>query len=90
MKYVNVEEYIKRLATAQGIDVLNLVKGMQEVEAEMEQQQQSAMQMEMAKQAGSFASAPMADPTKNPNLREALDAQAIAGAEDDGGAGELS
>jgi len=32
-------------------------------------------------------SAPMADPTKNPNLREGLDAQAIAGAEDDGGAG---
>ena len=90
MKYVNIEEYIKRLATAQGIDVLNLVKGMQEVEEEMAAQQEDAMQMEMTKQAGQFASSPMADPTKNPNLREGLDAQAIAGAEDDGGAGELS
>ena len=33
--------------------------------------------MELTKQAGQFASSPMADPTKNPNLREGLDAQAI-------------
>ncbi|MAI95081.1 MAG: hypothetical protein CME45_08720 [Halieaceae bacterium] len=87
MKYVNVEEYIKRLATAQGIDVLNLVKGMQEVEEENAMQQEQAQQMELTKQAGQMMSAPMADPTKNPNLREGLDAQAIAGAEDDGSAG---
>jgi hypothetical protein len=67
MKFVNIEEYIKRLATAQGIDVLNLVKGMQEVESEMQQQQQAAEQMEMTKQAGQLASAPVNDPTKNPN-----------------------
>ena len=38
MKNINANEYIKRLATAQGIDVLNLVKSM-EVQAEMQQQQ---------------------------------------------------
>ncbi len=43
--------------------------------------------MELTKQAGQMMSSPMADPTKNPNLRQELDAQAIAGAEDDGGAG---
>ena len=29
--YINPEEVVKRLAAAQGIDVLNLVKSMQEV-----------------------------------------------------------
>jgi hypothetical protein len=70
MKYINPDEAIKRLAAAQGIDVLNLIKSMQDVQAETQQQQQMAQQMELTKQAGQLASAPMMDPTKNPNLND--------------------
>jgi hypothetical protein len=78
MKYINPDEYIKRLATAQGIDVLNLVKSMQEQQASMQQQQAQAQQMELTKQAGQLASAPMMDPSKNPQAMEMMN----------GGAGE--
>jgi hypothetical protein len=53
--YINSEEVIKRLAAAQGIDVLNLVKSMQEVQQEQAQAVQQQGQMELAKQAGQFA-----------------------------------
>lgn len=53
--YINPEEYIKRLAASQGIDVLNLVKSMQEQQAEQQQAMQQQQQMEMTKQASSFA-----------------------------------
>ena len=44
-QYINPDEVIKRLAASSGIDVLNLVKSMQELQAEQEQamQQQQAM-----------------------------------------------
>ena len=71
-KFINPDEYIKRLATAQGIDVLNLVKSMSEIQGEMQQQQQMAAQQELVKQAGQFASSPMADPTKNPQAMEMM------------------
>ncbi len=66
--YVNPEEVIKRLAAAQGIDVLNLVKSMQEVQQQEAVAMQQQQQMELAKQAGQFASAPINDPSKNPQL----------------------
>ena len=71
-KYVNPDEYIKRLATAQGIDILNLVKSMSEVQGEMQQAQQAMTQNELVKQAGQFASAPMMDPSKNPQAQEMM------------------
>ena len=71
-KFINPDEYIKRLATAQGIDVLNLVKSMSEIQGEMQQQQQLGAQQELVKQAGQFASSPMADPTKNPQAMEMM------------------
>ena len=71
-KFINPDEYIKRLATAQGIDVLNLVKSMSEIQGEMQQQQQMMAQQELVKQAGQFASSPMADPTKNPQAMEMM------------------
>ena len=79
MKYINPDEAIKRLAAAQGIDVLNLVKSMQDVQAETQQQQQMAQQMELTKQAGQLASAPMMDPTKNPNLNDQQQSPEAAG-----------
>ena len=67
-KYINPDELIKRLAAAQGIDVLNLVKSVQELQAEQQQAQEQAIAMEGAKQAGQLASAPINDPSKNPAL----------------------
>ena len=56
LTYINPEEYVKRLAAAQGIDVLNLVKGLQEVQMEQQAAMQQQQQIEMTKQAGQFAS----------------------------------
>ena len=48
-QYINSEEVIKRLAAAQGIDVLNLVKSMQEVQEQKQQDLDQAAQMEAVK-----------------------------------------
>tara|TARA_Y200000002_G_scaffold361515_1_gene347691 strand:+ start:287 stop:1873 length:1587 start_codon:yes stop_codon:yes gene_type:complete len=66
MKFIDPSEAIKRLAASQGIDVLNLVKSPETMEAEMQQQQAAAAQQQLVKQAGSIASSPLMDPTKNP------------------------
>ena len=65
LKYIDPSEAIKRLAASQGIDVLNLVKSPETMEAEMQQQQAMAAQQQLVKQAGSIASSPLMDPTKN-------------------------
>ena len=67
-KHVDGTEYIKRLAAAQGIDYLNLIKSPETQEQEMQQQMEQNQQLEMTKQAGQLASAPMMDPSKNPEL----------------------
>jgi len=72
MQYVNPDEVIKRLAAAQGIDVLNLVKSMDDRQQEAQEQQQQAAQMELLKQSGQFANSPAADPTKNPDAIEQI------------------
>ncbi len=54
-QFINPEEVVKRLAVASGIDVLNLVKSMQEVQQQGAMQQEQAQQMEMTKQASSMA-----------------------------------
>ncbi len=64
-KYLDPAEYVKRLAAAQGIDVLNLVKTPETMAQEQQQQMQQMQQQEMLKQAGQFASSPMMDPSKN-------------------------
>ncbi len=66
MKYVDATEAIKRLAAAQGIDMLNLIKSPETMEAEMQQQQAMMAQQNLMKQAGSIASSPLMDPSKNP------------------------
>ena len=70
MKYINPSEAIKRLAAAQGIDVLNLVKTEQQMQEEMQAQQQAAQQQALVDQAGQLAGAPLADPSKNPAMAE--------------------
>ena len=76
MQYLNPDEAIKRLAAAQGIDVLNLVKSMDQQQQEQEAASQQAQQMEMTKQAAAMQSAPINDPSKNPALAAELEAQA--------------
>ena len=85
VKYVDPSEYIKRLAAAQGIDMLNLVKDEQMLQQEMEEQQAAAQQQSLVDQAGQLAGSPLADPSKNPALGEAIDG---GGIEAEGGGGE--
>ena len=68
MQFINPSEAIKRLAAAQGIDVLNLVKTEQQLQQEMQQQQQAQAQQYLLDQAGQMVSSPMMDPSKNPQL----------------------
>ena len=67
-QYINPDELIKRLAAAQGIDVLNLVKSMQEIQGEQQQAMQQQAEMEAIKQTPNLMKAPMLDPSKNPQL----------------------
>jgi hypothetical protein len=64
MKFINPLEAIKRLAAAQGIDVLNLVKTKEEVMGDKEELMEQQQNQTLLEQAGQFANAPMADPSK--------------------------
>ena len=63
--YINPEEVIKRLAAAQGIDVLNLVKSMEEVQQKEQEAMQQEAEMEAIKGTPALMKAPMLDPSKN-------------------------
>jgi hypothetical protein len=71
-QYLDPGEYIKRLAAAQGIDVLNLVKTQETMDQERMEQQQLLQQQELVKQAGQFANSPLADPSKNPAVDQTM------------------
>jgi len=78
MQYINADEAIKRLAAAQGIDVLNLVKSMDQRQQEKQgalAQQQQMLQMQ---QMPDMLKTPIADPSKNPNAEDAI-AQYLGG-----------
>ena len=72
VKYVDPSEAIKRLAAAQGIDVLNLIKTQEQLQAEMEAQEEAAQRQAVTDQMGQLASTPLMDPSKNPGLAEQL------------------
>ena len=71
-QFINPDEVIKRLAAAQGIDVLNLVKSVQDIQQQQQQQAQQAAEMEAIKGAPNMMKAPMLDPSKNPALAEEM------------------
>ena len=71
-QYMNPDEAIKRLAASQGIDILNLVKSMDERQAEQEQAMQAQQMQSLTEQAGQLANAPMLDPSKNPEALEGM------------------
>ena len=77
MKFINADEAIKRLAAAQGIDVLNLVKSMEDQQAEAQAQQQQEQEMAQMQMAPQLLKSPMMDPTKNPNA-EAMLSEALS------------
>ena len=61
MKYINPLEAIKRLAAAQGIDVLNLVKTEEQMAQEKEQMMETQQNQTLLEQAGQFANSKLAD-----------------------------
>ena len=81
IQHINPEEVIKRLAAAQGIDVLNLVRSMQEIQQEQQAMQQQQMAMAQQQNQVQALKAPIADPTKNPALQQQLQAAADTGEE---------
>ena len=72
MKFVDPEEAIKRLAAAQGIDTVKLVKTADQRQQEEQQMRQQMTQASIMNQAGQLAKAPMMDPDKNPGVMEAM------------------
>jgi len=68
--FINTDEVIKRLAAAQGIDVLNLVRSMQEVQQEQAAAQEQQMAMQASQMSIDAMKTPMMDPSKNPELAE--------------------
>ena len=81
LRYVEPSEAIKRLAAAQGIDVLNLIKTNEQLQQDKQQLAQEKAQQSLVDQTGQLAGTPLMDPTKNPDVAEqATDAiQGIAG-----------
>jgi hypothetical protein len=71
-KFLDAGEYVKRLAAAQGIDALNLIKTPETMANDKAQQMQEMQQMELTKQAGQLAGTPMLDPSKNPAIGQGM------------------
>ena len=76
MQYINASEAIKRLAAAQGIDILNLVKTERELQEELQQAQAAQIQQSLVDQAGQMSGSPLIDPSKIPEALEGLNAAA--------------
>ena len=74
MQFINTDEAIKRLAAAQGIDVLNLVKSMEQIQQEQADAAQAQQDMALIGQAGQLMKSPLADPSKNPMAGETVNA----------------
>jgi len=72
MKFINPDEAVKRLAAAQGIDILNLVKTQEQQNAEMQQMQRQQALQSLTEQVGQFASSPLVDPSKNPQALDGI------------------
>ena len=70
MRYINPEEAIKRLAAAQGIDVLNLVKTQEQMEEEKEEAMNNQQSQTLLEQAGQFANSKMADSENLQGMQE--------------------
>ncbi len=85
MKFINPSEAIKRLAAAQGIDVLNLVRTQEELEQMKQMIARDRTQASLVDQAGQLAGTPLMDPTKNPQVADQAQAaiDSIQGAQNE-------
>jgi hypothetical protein len=70
MQYINPSEVIKRLAAAQGIDILNLVKPEEQLAQEQQKAQQDQIGQSLVDQAGQIARTPMAEQAMGMNTQE--------------------
>ena len=61
LRYINPTEVIKRLAAAQGIDVLNLIKTDEQLAQEQQQEKEDQIGQSVVNQAGQLARSPMAE-----------------------------
>ena len=77
LRFIDPSEAIKRLAAAQGIDTLNLIKSPQQLKQDQQEAQNAGMSQSLVDQAGQLAGTPMMDPEKNPDAME--QASAITG-----------
>jgi len=68
MKFIDPSEAIKRLAAAQGIDVLNLVRSAEQLEQLKQVTVQDKTNQSLVDQAGQLAGTPLLDPSKNPDV----------------------
>jgi len=71
MKFINPTEAIKRLAAAQGIDVLGLVKSEEEIMQDKEQMIGEQQNQTLLEQAGQFANSKLADGQNLDSLQQA-------------------
>ena len=61
MQYINPSEVIKRLAAAQGIDALNLIKTEEQLQQEKNAMQQEQIGQALVNQAGQLSRSPMVE-----------------------------
>ena len=70
LKFINPSEAIQRLAAAQGIDVLNLIKTQEQIAQDKQMMMQQQAQQSLVDQTGQLAGTPLMDPSKNPQIAE--------------------
>jgi hypothetical protein len=74
LKFIDPSEAIKRLAAAQGIDVLNLVNTPEQLQQNLQEQQMQYANRSLTDQAGQLASTPLMDASKDPEAKDRIDA----------------
>ena len=70
VKFIDPSEAIKRLAAAQGIDVLNLVRTPEQLNQLKQEQVSDRANQSLVDQTGQLAGTPLMDPDKNPQIAE--------------------
>ena len=78
MKFIDPSEAIKRLAAAQGIDVVNLVRTGDQLNQLKQEQVSERANQSLIDQAGQLAGTPLLDPSKNPEALDGIAQQAAA------------
>jgi len=73
---VNVDEFIKRLFTSDGIDPIGLIYSVEDQDKTKKEAQAVQIQQSLVNQAGQLVKAPMMDPRANPDAIEALSSYA--------------